>query len=524
MLRVRKKRARKKPKLPTRLSFSPSSLLRKRPNSMSVPYFRRFDKILLSDHAPPENSDADLAAFLAVNPEFESTRRIDRLRAEQYARLDDQRHVYLDYTGGSLYSEGQLHEHMALLRASVFGNPHSANPTSHAMTTLVEEARESVLRFFNASPDEYVAIFTANASGALKLVGESYPFGMGDLYLFTYDNHNSVNGIREYARARGARIAPVPLLAPEMRVDEDRLMGFLDRAAPGRRNLFAFPAQSNFSGVQHPLEWIETARGKGWDVLVDAAAFAPTNRLDLGRWKPDFVPISFYKIFGYPTGVGCLLARREMLAGLKRPWFAGGTVSVASIRGDRHFSYEGTAAFEDGTVNYLSLPAVTIGLAHISSIGVETIHSRVRCLMGWLIESLLALRHGNGEPLVVIYGPENIHSRGGAMALNFLDPMGRFTDQRRVEAEASKANISLRTGCFCNPGCGETALGLSYSELIDCFERRPGPITMDDYRLCMPGKSIGAVRVSLGLVSNFSDVQRFIQFAETFIDKPAKRE
>ncbi len=77
----------------------------------------------LSDHAPPENSDADLAAFLAGNPEFESTRRIDRLRAEQYARLDDQRHVYLDYTGGSLYSEGQLHEHMSLLSASVFGNP-----------------------------------------------------------------------------------------------------------------------------------------------------------------------------------------------------------------------------------------------------------------------------------------------------------------------------------------------------------------------------------------------------------------
>jgi len=50
-----------------------------------------------------------------------------------------------------------------------------------------------VLEFFNASPDEYVVTFTQNASGALKLVGESYPFGPGDAYLLTFDNHNSVN-------------------------------------------------------------------------------------------------------------------------------------------------------------------------------------------------------------------------------------------------------------------------------------------------------------------------------------------
>ena len=53
---------------------------------------------------------------------------------------------------------------MELLRTNVFGNPHSVNPTSSAMTTLVETARERVLDYFNASPDEYIAIFTPNAS------------------------------------------------------------------------------------------------------------------------------------------------------------------------------------------------------------------------------------------------------------------------------------------------------------------------------------------------------------------------
>src|SRR6266508_4367082 len=63
-----------------------------------------------------------------------------------------------------------------------------------AMTELVERAREAVLRFFSASSDEYVAIFTPNATGALRLVGEAYPFQSGDRFLLTFDNHNSVNG------------------------------------------------------------------------------------------------------------------------------------------------------------------------------------------------------------------------------------------------------------------------------------------------------------------------------------------
>ena len=41
------------------------------------------------------------------------------------------------------------------------------------------------------------------------------------------------------------------------------------------------------------VEWIEKARKKGWDVLLDSAAFVPTNRLDLSKWHPDFVSISF---------------------------------------------------------------------------------------------------------------------------------------------------------------------------------------------------------------------------------------
>jgi selenocysteine lyase/cysteine desulfurase len=470
-------------------------------------------------------SPASLAAaetqFHHDYPQFDSTRHLDELRATDYARLDSAGHIYLDYTGGGLYAESQIRAHLDLLTRNTFGNPHSSNPTSLAMTHLVEQARESVLQYFNADPAEYVVIFTQNASGALKLVGESYPFGPGSQYLLTFDNHNSVNGIREFARAKGAKVTYAPVLPPDMRIDEAKLTAFLAAARADALHLFAYPAQSNFSGVQHSLEWIERAQAKGWDVLLDAAAFAPSNRLDLGRWHPDFVSLSFYKIFGYPTGVGALVARQAALGKLHRPWFAGGTVEVASVQGNRYYLHSGAEGFEDGTLNYLTLPAVALGFQHIENIGIETIHTRVACLTGWLLRELSALRHGNGSPVLRIYGPVEARERGGTVTLNFYGADGHFIDHRLVERLANQVNISLRTGCFCNPGGGELALGISAEELTSCFVKAEDRLTIDEFRRCIDDKSTGAVRVSVGLVTTFTDVYRFVEFARTFVDKQA---
>jgi molybdenum cofactor sulfurtransferase len=460
----------------------------------------------------PEALEAARAAFLQANPSYAATARLRDLRATEYARLDRQGHTYLDYTGGSLYAEGQVRRHWELLQANVFGNPR-----------LVDGARAYVYDFFRASPDEYTVIFTPNASGALKLVGEAYPFAPGGHYLLTFDNHNSVNGIREFAQAKGAEVNYLPVVPPDLRINQERLDDFLDRAAPEQANLFAFPAQSNFSGVQHPLEYIERAKAAGWDVLLDAAAFTPTNRLDLSLWKPDFVTLSFYKIFGYPTGVGCLLARKDALKKLRRPWFAGGTITLASVQGCGHFLADSEAAFEDGTVDYLNLPAVHIGLEYIDSIGVELIHDRVAGLTGWLLAELTALRHSNDAPLVRIYGPTDTECRGGTIAFNFFDPDARLVDFHKVEQLANSFNISLRTGCFCNPGAGELAHGLTADEMAEAFQNEER-MTMDQFQaivLSRHQKSAGAVRVSLGIASNFADVHRFLGFAAGFLDKPA---
>ena len=97
----------------------------------------------------------DFDVFLKAYPSYRQTQAIDDLRRTQYARLDAGEHVYLDYTGGGLYAEASCASTMALLSQNVFGNPHSSNPTSLAATHFVERARDDVLEFFNADPEEY---------------------------------------------------------------------------------------------------------------------------------------------------------------------------------------------------------------------------------------------------------------------------------------------------------------------------------------------------------------------------------
>jgi molybdenum cofactor sulfurtransferase len=461
------------------------------------------------------------SAFVESYPSFDQTRILDEWRETQYKRLDDNGQIYLDYTGGGLYSEMQLCEHMELLLTRVLGNPHSANPTSLAMTDLVEGTRKYVLQYFNASPDEYIAIFTANASGALKLVGEAYPFTPTSHFVLTFDNHNSVNGIREFAKVRGAHVTYVPLIKPNLRIDREKLDGIIDSVDMDTNNLFAFPAQSNYSGVKHPLDLIEQAHSKGMDVLLDAAAYVPTSRLDLDVVKPEFVALSFYKMFGYPTGIGALLIRRSVFQKMKRPWFAGGTVNFASVQGNGHYLAPNEAAFEDGTVNYLNIPAIKSGLQYLEKVGIKTIAMRVYCFTGWLLDNLLSLQHSNGKPMVRIYGPTDTKMRGGTIALNFYGPDERLLDYRRIEELANAEGISLRTGCFCNPGAGEIAEGLTAEDMLAGLNAGPD-LSLPHFLQVIQhrgNKSAGAIRISVGLATNFADVYRFMHFAAGFRDK-----
>jgi selenocysteine lyase/cysteine desulfurase len=439
----------------------------------------------------------------------------DELRAREFGRLDASGHTYLDYTGSALYPDRLVAGHAEMLRGAVLGNPHSESPASLASTALIAEARARVLRFFDADPDEYVVCFTANTSGAIHLVGSSFAFGPDAPFIASVDDHNSVNGVREFAARAGAPVHYLPLDADLRLHDVASRLEVLRQSHVGP-GLVAFPAQSNFSGVQHPLALVRKARSLGYTVLLDAAAFVPTSPLSLRAVPADFLACSFYKMFGYPTGIGALVARREALRRLRRPWFSGGTVEYVSVQHGSHLLRDGAEGFEDGTANFLAIGAVVQGLDFLDEVGMPSIKRHTSSLARLLVDELRALTHRDGAPLVQVYGPTDHYDRGGTVAFNVLDRRGLPLPYEVVEARARAARISVRGGCFCNPGASETAFEFVPERVALCLEesRRAG-WTLADFasrvRRSEAGRAVGAVRASFGVPSNGKDLERLVE-------------
>ena len=213
-----------------------------------------------------------------------------------------------------------------------------------------------VLQFFNTSPDDYTVIFTSGCTGALKLVAECFDFygytcsschsnsvqngeaaevkgtskigsGLSEReedkdnscrrgsFIYLLDNHTSVQGMRELAFSRAGRVRCIDCDKDNV-ISKEHVLYQSEVYKNGGNSLFAYPAQSNFSGQKYPMEWISSVQngrlgrmtldGGRCCVLLDAACLVSTSPLDLGCYKPDFVTLSFYKIFGYPTGLGML--------------------------------------------------------------------------------------------------------------------------------------------------------------------------------------------------------------------------
>jgi selenocysteine lyase/cysteine desulfurase len=419
-----------------------------------------------------------------------------QLRAREFARLDAQRHAYLDYTGSALYGESQLDAHRERMRSGIFGNPHSDSEASRASTDAIDVMRTRVLRHFDVDESTHAVIFTANTSAAIKLVAESYPFLPRTACVLTADNHNSVNGIREYATRAHSHVCYVGL------DDELRLRDPLATLDRERGGLFALPAQSNFSGVQHPLSLVRDAQLRGFDVLLDAAAFAPANLLSLRECPADFAAFSFYKLFGYPTGIGALIARRDALAKLRRPWFAGGTVLYASVAARTHRLRASHDGFEDGTPDFLGIAALGAGLDLLEAAQLRNLTAHVKQLTHVLLDGLRAMPH------VRIYGPTDLRQRGGTVAFNVTGvPFGD------VESRARERGVSVRGGCFCNPGASEAAFGVK--DVALCLDKLGAQFTPERFAKCA-NTAVGAVRASLGLANNEDDVQRLLDVVESF--------
>ncbi|KAM6218432.1 molybdenum cofactor sulfurase [Rhynchocyon petersi] len=447
------------------------------------------------------------------------------LREREFGRLAGT--VYLDHAGATLFPQSQLTNFTNDLLENIYGNPHSQNISSKLTHDTVEHVRYRILAHFHTSPDDYSVIFTSGSTAALKLVAEAFPWvprspeSSGSHFCYLTDSHTSVVGMREVTKAMG--VTSTPVRPEDMRLAETRNAGPHDPGG-GPPHLFCYPAQSNFSGTKYPLGWIDgiksgwlyTTIGAGeWFVLLDAAAYVSTSPLDLSQHHADFVPISFYKIFGFPTGLGALLVNNRVAPRLRKSYFGGGTAAAYLAAQDFYVPRQAVAErFEDGTISFLDVIALKHGFDTLQRLtgGMENIMHHTFSLAQYTYKALSSLRYPNGAPVVRIYRDSEFSSpevQGPIINFNVLDDQGNVIGYSQVDKMASLYNIQLRTGCFCNTGACQRYLGRS-DEMVK-KHLQAGHICGDNIDL-IDGQPTGSVRISFGYMSTLEDAQAFLRF------------
>lgn len=443
---------------------------------------------------------------------------------------------FMDYTGTGLYLNSQIDSIRSLLVSGVFGNPHSKSSSSIESTERVEEMRDTILDFFSADPTEYEIIFTKSATGALALLAESFPWSRGGNFAHLVSNHNSVLGIRSVAQAHGAhRVGACTEKEVEMWLAGEKTKNpiFHDGdGGPGvRYSILAYPKKDNFNGVLYPSSWIEKIHGKSseshkWMVILDAAAYAPTHKLDLSKFHPDFVCVSFYKLFGFPTGVGALIIKKTSARILQRAYWGGSSVFTATATLPWEIRFEGTAKWEDGTLPFLEIISLKAGFEAMEMLGgIEAVHDHVALLTKYLSQELRSLVHSNGQPMVRLFGhhydndriDNNEWRQSGIANFQLLKPSGDLFSYRDASRMLSNAGFHVRDGCMCNPGSCYAAAGVQDEEVKALAKRVHGDyadwewidVERDEKKVTLP---LGSIRVSLGWVSRISDIDALVEF------------
>ncbi|XP_011829835.1 PREDICTED: molybdenum cofactor sulfurase, partial [Mandrillus leucophaeus] len=445
--------------------------------------------------------------------------------AREFGRLAGT--VYLDHAGATLFSQSQLESFTNDLLENTYGNPHSQNISSKLTYDTVEQVRYRILAHFHTTAEDYTVIFTSGSTAALKLVAEAFPWvsqgpeSSGSQFCYLTDSHTSVVGMRNVTMA--VNVTSTPVRPEDLWSAEEHGASVSDPDCQ-LPHLFCYPAQSNFSGFRYPLSWIEEVKsgrlhpvstpGK-WFVLLDAASYVSTSPLDLSAHQADFVPISFYKIFGFPTGLGALLVHNRVAPLLRKTYFGGGTASAYLAGEDFYIPRPSVAQrFEDGTISFLDVIALKHGFDTLERLtgGMENIKQHTFTLAQYTYVALSSLRYPNGAAVVRIYSDSEFSSpevQGPIINFNVLDDKGNIIGYSQVDKMASLYNIHLRTGCFCNTGACQRHLGISNEMVRKNFQA--GHVCGDNMDL-IDGQPTGSVRISFGYMSTLDDVQAFLRF------------
>jgi cysteine desulfurase / selenocysteine lyase len=339
---------------------------------------------------------------------------VERLRAD-FPALASRRGrpapVYLDSACMSLVPQPVL----SAMEGYYRDYPGCAGRSLHRFAEEVgrryENARGAFARFLGRS-DPRGVVFVRNATEAISLVGEGFPWRRGDRVLISDREHNSNLIVwQRLAAERGIRIE-VLSLTDDGRFDSEDLERHLARNV----RLVSLFHTSNLDGRSLPLrEIVERAHDHRAAVLADGCQAAPHEKVDTDRLGVDFYAVSGHKMLG-PTGTGVLASTVEALGQL-RPLVVGGeTVEWSTL--ESHELRPPPHRFEAGLQNYAGIIGAHAAIDYLTGVGWETIRDRQRSANERVTAAFAE------EPRLHVLGPADPRERPSifAFTLDGVDP------------------------------------------------------------------------------------------------------
>jgi cysteine sulfinate desulfinase len=375
------------------------------------------------------------------------------------AALQRQHQTYLDSAATAqkpqalLDAIGHYYSHGA-------ANVHRAQHLPGALATQAfEGTREKVSQWLNATGAGQV-IFTHGATSALNLLayGLAGQFKPGDqIAISALEHHANLLPWQQLALRCGLELVVLPLTeagcvdleAAELLIGE-------------RTRLLAVSQLSNVLGTWQPLEaLLAMARAQGALTVVDAAQGIVHGRHDVQALGCDFYVFSSHKLYG-PDGLGVLYGRHEALARVQPSQFGGEMVQFADYQSASF--HPAPFGLEAGTPPIASVIGLGATLGYLGGLDSHAVAAHEAVLHSQLLRGL-----NDREGIRLLGAPQVALASFVVDGVHNADLAHLLTDQ----------GVAVRVGHHCAmPLMKHLGLG-------------------------------GAIRVSLGLYNDSSDLQQF---------------
>ncbi len=308
--------------------------------------------------------------------------------------------------------------------------PRSAHRLAREVGERFEESRRAVARFVGAKAEG--TVWTRNTTEGINLVAKSLDFSKRNEVVLSNLEHHSALLPFQYLASRNVVKTRFVLADQQGEFDVNAWGAAISR----KTRLVVVHHTTNTTGQRSPLRDIaKIAHDAGALVLVDGAQGVPHHALNFARLGVDFLAFSGHKMLG-PTGIGCLVAKPEILEELPPFLLGGETILHATLEG-----MELDAAphkFEAGIQHYDGVFGLRAAVAYLEKTGMPAIEAHEQKLAARLLDVLLA--HG-----AKIYGSLNSRKRCALAAFQ----IGSLTPKQAASFFDSAARIAVRGGFFC---------------------------------------------------------------------------